>query len=118
MRVKIVISDDSEIGPLSEEERAGLERLRAVFAEGMEIDEERLNTGTAGWFGAAERGASAIGQKLMAETRHPNDELRRLAAVIHPWVEPGAFWEPFQGHYHYFQNWKITFRAWEALEGT
>jgi hypothetical protein len=116
MKVEVIISDNDEIGPLSEKEEIALDELRAFFADGFEIEGDKLCTGTSGWLGAAGRGASAIGQVLINRYKGEEDPLRRLPGVIGPWVPPGECWEKFIGEYHYFTHWKITFRAWEPLE--
>lgn len=130
MRVSVIVSDNAEIGPLSDEEKSFLDKVRAAFAEGIDIPAEKICTGTAGWSGALGNGALIIQSRLTEIVHeHPIDAYGRLAGLAHPWIPPGEHWEspessgigctccdPPRFHYHYFMHWKITYRTWESLE--
>jgi hypothetical protein len=48
VKLNVIISDNEEIGLLTESEKAELDRLRHLFANGVEINAEDVNTGVVG----------------------------------------------------------------------
>lgn len=105
MKIQIFVSTDDEVGEMTDEERAGLQGLRAFAAEGLDLPAELLNTSEMGWHGAAAKAGARIFDRLIK--RNLTDA---LSVIVAPWVPPGQAWPGHQDGGYFHTSWKLFAR--------